>query len=190
MTSADQLPYAGTTVRLRDVTLAEADLLDRWNAELEPGSFNDFGTRERIDREPLMAGKPLRNEHNGALVIERIEDGTPVGAVSYRKVMYGPPPDSDAWQLGIDLPLETRGRGYGTEAQRLVADWLFATTPVNRVEAATDIDNVPEQRALEKAGYVREGVLRGAQFRAGAYHDLVYYSRLRSDPKGDQSSVK
>jgi hypothetical protein len=26
------------------------------------------------------------------------------------------------------------------------------------------------------------GVLRGAQFRAGAYHDLVVYSRLRSDP--------
>ena len=53
---------------------------------------------------------------------------------------------------------------------------------MNRIEASTDVTNVPEQRALEKAGFVREGVLRGAQFRAGAHHDMVGYSRLRSDP--------
>ncbi len=43
------------------------------------------------------------------------------------------------------------------------------------------MENLPEQRSLEKAGYVREGIQRGAQFRAGAYHDLVTYSRLRDD---------
>ena len=36
-------------------------------------------------------------------------------------------------------------------------------------------------RALERAGYHREGVLRGAQWRAGAWHDLVLYARLRGD---------
>ena len=181
MSDTDRLPFSGRVVRLRDVTLDDAALIDRWNSELEPGSFNDFGPRAPMPREPLLGGTPLRNEHNGSLIIERIEDGAAVGAISYRKVMYGPPPESDAWQLGIDLPAETRGHGYGTEAQRLLAEWLFATTHVNRVEAATDIENVAEQRSLEKAGYTRDGVLRGAQFRAGAYHDLVYYSRLRDD---------
>ena len=175
------LPFEGKRVRLRDVRLEDADLLDQWNAALEPGSFNDFGPRAPTDRDALARG-PLRNERNGLLIIERIEDSQPVGTIAYRKVGYGPPPDSDAWQLGIDLAAEARGQGYGTEAQRLLADWLFSTTPVNRVEAATDIANVAEQRSLEKAGYVREGVLRGSQFRAGAYHDLAYYSRLRSDP--------
>jgi len=174
------LPFERGRIRLRDVTLADADLLDLWNGELEPGSFNDFGPRPPIDRKALARG-PLRNDRNGMLVIERTADGSAVGTIGYRRVGYGPPPDSDAWQLGIDLPPETRGRGYGTEAQRLLADWLFATTPANRVEAATDIDNLAEQRSLEKAGYARDGVLRGAQFRGGAYHDLVYYSRLRSD---------
>jgi RimJ/RimL family protein N-acetyltransferase len=175
------LPFDGPRVRLRDVRLEDADLIDEWNAALEPGSFNDFGPRAPTDRDALARG-PLRNERNGLLIIERIADGVAVGTIGYRKTGYGPPPDSDAWQLGIDLPAETRGHGYGTEAQRLLADWLFATTPVNRVEAATDIDNVSEQRSLEKAGYTRDGVMRGAQFRAGTYHDLVYYSRLRADP--------
>ena len=61
-------------------------------------------------------------------------------------------------------------------------DWLFANTSLNRVEAQTDLENVPEQRSLEKAGFIREGIARGAQFRAGAHHDLVTYSRLRADP--------
>ncbi len=95
--------------------------------------------------------------------------------------VYGPSPMSDAWQIGIELVPEGRGQGFGTEAQRLVADYLFATSEVNRVEASTDVDNRPEQRSLEKAGYSREGVARGAQFRGGAYHDLVYYARLRED---------
>jgi RimJ/RimL family protein N-acetyltransferase len=72
--------------------------------------------------------------------------------------------------------------GYGTEAQRQVAAYLFDTTSVNRVEASTDVENLPEQRSLEKAGFRREGVQRGAQFRAGGFHDLIVYSRLRDDP--------
>ena len=52
---------------------------------------------------------------------------------------------------------------------------------MNRIEAQTDVDNIAEQRSLEKAGFVREGTARGAQFRAGAYHDLVTYSILRGE---------
>jgi RimJ/RimL family protein N-acetyltransferase len=97
-------------------------------------------------------------------------------------VRYGPNLESDAWNIGIELIPEARGRGHGTEAQRLLAAWLFANTTLNRVEASTDVENVPEQRSLEKAGYVREGIQRRAQYRAGGYHDLVTYSRLRDDP--------
>jgi len=40
---------------------------------------------------------------------------------------------------------------------------------------------VAEQRALEKANFLREGIARHAQFRAGQWRDLVVYSRLRGD---------
>ena len=52
---------------------------------------------------------------------------------------------------------------------------------MERLEASTDVDNAAEQRALDKAGFTREGVLRSAQFRDGTFHDLVLYSRLRGD---------
>ena len=175
------LPYSGDRVRLRDVTLADADMVDAWNAQIEHGSFNDFGHREPLPREALAKG-PLRNDRNGMLIVESVV-GEPIGTVGWRRVtVYGPSPTSDAWQIGIELIPAARGQGLGVEAQRLVADYVFAATDLNRVEASTDVDNLAEQRALKKAGYHFEGVMRGAQFRAGAYHDLAYDSRLRSDP--------
>lgn len=170
-------------VRLRDVTLADADLLDAWAADPAlQGGFNDFGqTHDPTPRDVLEKG-PLRNERNGVLIIERLADGAPIGTVGWHRVSYGPNAESSAWNFGIDIIPDARGQGLGSDAQRLLAAWLFEHTEAHRVEASTDIENIAEQRALEKAGFTREGVARGAQFRAGRHRDVVTYARLRSDP--------
>ncbi len=171
----------GLGVRLRDLTLDDADLLDSWATPESKGSFNDFGMpHSPTDRDALTRG-PMRNEHNGMLIVERVADGEPIGTVSWHLERYGPNEESGAWNIGIALVPDARGRGYGTEAQRLAADFLFATTTLHRVEASTDIENLAEQRSLEKAGFIREAVLRGVQYRAGTWHDLVNYARLRDD---------
>lgn len=121
----------------------------------------------------------LVGEDRGALIVEVVDGGVAIGSVSWHAERYGPNPESTAWNIGINLIPEGRGHGFGGEAQRLLADRLFATTDANRVEAMTDVENHAEQRSLEKAGFTREGVLRGAQFRAGAWHDIVVYSILR-----------
>jgi RimJ/RimL family protein N-acetyltransferase len=157
----------------------DADMLDAWRSER--GGFNDFGQApDPINREALAKG-PLRNERNGLLIVEVVADGRPIGSVSWHSEMYGPNPESSVLNFGIELLPDERGQGYGTEAQALLVDLLFETTPTYRVEASTDIDNIAEQRSLEKVGLHRDGVFRKVQFRAGAYHDLVVYSRLRDD---------
>jgi RimJ/RimL family protein N-acetyltransferase/SAM-dependent methyltransferase len=176
------LPIAGSRVRLRDVVPGDADLIDSWTSPEAHGEFNDFGLPPSpIDRDALARG-PLRNEQKGELLVERLDDDRPIGRVSWHRVGYGPNDGSAAWNMGISLLPDARGHGYGPEAQRLLADFLLATTSFDRVEASTDVENVAEQRALEKAGFIREGVLRGVQLRAGRRHDLVSYARLRSDP--------
>ncbi len=107
-------------------------------------------------------------------------DDVPIGTVQWRPVPYGPGPGSLAFDIGISLRPDAQGRGHGSRAQALLVDYLFATTSVHRLTASTDVDNVAEQKALLRAGFQVEGVLRGAQWRAGAFHDLVLYSRLRS----------
>jgi RimJ/RimL family protein N-acetyltransferase len=104
-----------------------------------------------------------------------------VGSLTWHEVWYGPTTGSRAWNIGIGLAPIARGRGVGSAAQRMLAEHLFATSDVSRVEASTDVTNEPEQRALERAGFTREGVLRQAQQRADGQHDLYSYSILRSD---------
>jgi len=104
-----------------------------------------------------------------------------VGLVSWNAVTHGPPAAARCWNVGIVLLPEARNRGIGTAAQRALAAYLFEVTPVMRLEATTLVGNVAERRALEKAGFTAEGVLRSATFVGGAWRDVAIYSRLRTD---------
>ncbi|MFG2843725.1 GNAT family N-acetyltransferase [Kitasatospora sp. NPDC048296] len=95
----------------------------------------------------------------------------------------GPRPAASYWSIGAQLMPQARGRGIGTQAQRLLVDYLFAYTPVMRLEADTEAGNLAEQRVLEKLGFTREGVHRAMNFRGGQWRDMVYYSLLRTDPR-------
>ena len=156
-------------VLLRQVTAADLPLLDAWRGDpLAEGEFNDFGLA------------PTRSTVEGNhLLVEA--DGEPIGTVSWQEVRYGPNDESRAVNIGIALIPDARGKGHGAVAQRMLARYLFSTTPVNRVEASTDVENIAEQKSLERAGFIREGVLRGAQFRSGSWHDMVGYACLRDE---------
>jgi RimJ/RimL family protein N-acetyltransferase len=106
-----------------------------------------------------------------------------VGSLSAHAVWYGPTPGSRALNIGIGLAEEHRGQGIGAIAQRLLAEELHAGGTV-RVEASTDVENIAEQRALAKAGYVLEGTLRLAQARRDGLHDLQVWAHVRAPHSG------
>lgn len=158
---------AGRLVDLRPLLPGDAEEL---TAPGMTGGFNELGP---VD--PELA----RDDFQRAAVTTK--DGALIGSVSWHVVRYGPNRESRAWNIGINLFPDARGHGYGAEAQRLLAEQLVATTDIDRIEASTDVDNRAEQRALEKAGFTRDGLVRKAQFRAGERHDLVVYSLLRDE---------
>ena len=159
-------------VRLRPPTPDDGRFLARMASAEVAGEFNYFGADvDRLTAADVGAGR---------MIIE-LEDGTLVGDLGWFGVPYGPNWRSVAWRIGCTMDVPYRGRGYGSRAQRLLAEHLFATTSSNRVEADTDVENLAEQRALERAGFTRDGVVRGGQYRGGRWHDLLLYSLLRSD---------
>ena len=91
------------------------------------------------------------------------------------------------FEIGIALFPEHRGHGIGTEAQRQLVRYLFEVTPAHRIQAGTEADNLAEQRALEKVGFAREGVMKGLYFRAGRCRDSVLYGLTRDDLDGIES---
>ena len=124
--------------------------------------------------------RPSRLDGDGALVVTESEIGV-AGDVSWHWTQWGPNPGSRCPMIGIWLRRAARGRGIGRTAQSQLAALFFAHTTTNRVEAHTDVENVAEQRALEAAGFTREGLVRGGQWRDGAYHDGYLYAIVRGD---------
>lgn len=165
-------------VRLRPVRESDLPALAPPSAEEDPFGF--FGYRPNNALTRRFAETGMLTPDTGTLAVEDA-DGTLIGHVGWNTVQHGPSPTARALNVGILLFPAHRGRGYGSEAQRHLASYLFETTLIERLEAGTDVENVAEQRALEKAGFSREGVLRHAQYRAGSWHDVVLYSRLRGD---------
>ena len=167
------------SVRLRGLLESDLDLLTaNETPEADPWNCFEIGASNRFHRR--FADNGGIAEDTGMLAVETTE-GVLVGSVSWFTVQHGPSAACRAINIGISLFAEHRGRGYGSMAQRQLADYLFSTRLVERVEAGTDVENRAERRALDKAGFSQEGVLRHAQYRAGDWRDVVLYSRLRGD---------
>ena len=168
----------GDLVTLRPVTEDDlAWLASLRNSPAASGLHEWHGWTDPQRRRRQWAESGLLGDDGGTLIV--LHDTDRVGHVSWRTVKTGP--TAFGWAIAVGLAPDFRGRGYGSEAQRLLARYLFAHTQVNRIEATTEITNVAEQRALEKAGFTREGILRGTTFRQGRWHDHVIYSVLRDE---------
>jgi [ribosomal protein S5]-alanine N-acetyltransferase len=166
-----------------DLTLRafqEEDLgfLDRLDSDPAAlGAFEWFGFRDVRSRRRRWERDGFVGPDSTALAVVA-GDGRVIGTVSWKEVHRGGSPGT-CFEIGAALLPEHRGRGLGTAAQRLLVDHLFRFTTVHRLEAGTDADNRAEQKALERVGFTREGVLRQVAFRDGAWRDCVLYSLLR-----------
>jgi len=160
--------------------VAESDLPVIYRLTSEPeatGEHEWFGWQDPWHYRRRWEADGMLGEDGGVLMVGH-EDEV-LGFVSWSKRRTAR--TSFCWNMGIALLPEARGHGYGTAAQRELVRYLFLHTQVNRIEASTEIGNLAEQRALEKAGFTREGVMRGAGFQGGRWHDGAVYSVLRSE---------
>ena len=167
------------TVELIPVDEGGLRVLERLTQDPDStGEFAWFGWSDPRRYRRRWAEDGLLGDDGGFLLVVR---GTErLGFVNWRRRPLTP--GAFAWEIGIALAPEARGHGHGTLAQQLLVRYLFAHTTAHRIEAATEADNLAEQRALEKAGFTREGVRRATGWRAGAWRDGVIYSILRTDP--------
>ncbi|MGW1681317.1 GNAT family N-acetyltransferase [Saccharopolyspora sp. NPDC002376] len=160
---------------VREDDLAELEWLINEPETTAPYNWWGWQKPDRMTKRWEESG--LLGDEQGVL-LAIVEDEL-VGFVSWHRVETGP--SSHCFDIGVNLQPDSRGRGYGTEAQRLLVQYLFAHTQVNRLQAGTELANAAEQRALEKIGFIREGVLRAYTYRNGRWRDCVLYSLLREE---------
>ena len=83
--------------------------------------------------------------------------------------------------VGYWVRTSATGRGVAPVAVRLLSDWAFANTDLQRLEIVVALGNERSLRVAEKTGAVREGILRSKIRVFDRFYDAVIYSILRGD---------
>ncbi len=119
----------------------------------------------------------LERREDVVLAIETAE-GVHIGNVGLHRIDWR---NRNA-ELGIAIGERSYwNQGYGTDAIRTLLGLAFREMNLHRVFLRVDADNARGIRCYEKAGFRREGVLREAVFKEGAYHDQYIMSILQSE---------
>ena len=83
-------------------------------------------------------------------------------------------------ELGYYLAEEYWGRGIMTEAIRQLCGIVFDTTDILRIYAEPFAYNTGSRRALEKAGFALEGIMKNNAVKNGKVLDMALYSLTRN----------
>ena len=86
---------------------------------------------------------------DGGWFVTLADDGRVVGDCG----TAGPPDDEGRQEIGYGLAAPFRGQGLGTEAVRVMADWLADLPGVRALTAEVEVGNDASRRLLERLGF-------------------------------------
>jgi ribosomal-protein-alanine N-acetyltransferase len=163
---------------------------------LRPFEADDVEDVYAYSRDPEFARylpsvpQPYEREHSEQFVAQAmvtdwnvrpqwaiVLDGRVIGSINTRFAPYAAPHA----ELGYGISRDWWGRGITTEAARALADWLFSTFDLVRVEATADERNAGSRRVMEHLGMRHEGTFRLRRNDRGTPANEVMYAVLRSE---------
>ena len=171
---------AGDRVRLRGVR--EDDLPTLAKAEMDAGILVTLADRvvppsEAAAKERIAKWSANEDDRLGFAIETLDEPSVLVGHVG----MWGWQTKDRCATIGIALGREHIGRGYGTDAMRVIVSYGFRELGLHRIQLGGSPFNPAGIRAYEKAGFAEEGRRREAVWHDGRWYDEVLMSVLERE---------
>ncbi len=160
-------------MNLRIIEREDLSLVKKWVNDLEfAGEYEEISQETKADLE-----KQYDQLTEGQWFFVEKKDGSRIGYVAHYTV------SGKLTEIGYSLVPSERGKGYGTEAIKIVVDYLFLSKDIVRIQANTDPRNAASQRVLEKAEFEKEGIMRKSFFCRGEWRGTTLFSILREEWK-------
>lgn len=173
------LALSGPTLRVRLPRADDAEALFREASDEEVTRWFSWGPYETLAQAQAYLAQLPAQRASGAqldLVVERL-DGGPIGISGLSEFS---PRDRRA-TIGTWLGRTWWGTGANRESKALMCHLGFAVLGLERLGSYTSVDHTRSQRALQRLGFEREGVLRGFHRHGERVLDVVVLGLLRSD---------
>lgn len=178
----EDLALTGPTLRVRIPRESDAAALFEHASDPEVTRWFSWGPYSaETEARSYLARLPAQRNRGEQLdlVVEHLRAG-PIGitglgelAVRDRRAVIG------SW-----LGRAWWGTGANQEAKALMCHLAFELLGLDRLGAYSDVEHARSQRALERLGFLREGVLRGYHRHGDRPLDVVVFGLLRAEWEG------
>lgn len=173
----------GEKVALRPMEPEEVSLIHAWanNPDVLPFWYGEKKTLDQIKGDWKHHYFSDNNPYSGrcfAILLGKNPVGKPIGMINYNRI------DRISRSVDIDMIIgqaKNWGQGYGSDALKTFARYLFERFDLNRIWLGAYVYNKRAIKAYEKAGFKREGVLREDALVAGKFVDTVVLSLLQRE---------
>lgn len=118
-----------------------------------------------------------KNAEHYSFAIERISDGQYIGGCGINALDW----KNSVATVGIFLGRSFLSQGYGTDAMKVLVNFIFSEMNIHKVILHVFAFNVRAIKSYEKAGFKIEGTLRSQIFRDGKYHDEIIMGILKEE---------
>ena len=177
----------GSNIILRPITAADAAAMFASLADAESmrltgtqGSFSYDQVRQHCQR---IEGADDRADY----AITRKDDSTYIGETVLNNIDW----ENRSANYRIALAEQRLfGKGFGTEATRLILDYGIRTLGLHRIELEVYDFNPRARYVYEKVGFVQEGVRRDVLLWEGTYHSAIVMSILSDEYKKRAASIE
>ena len=162
----------------RDLRFASRTFLEPWEPSWRVDELSRVSFIARISRYE-------RDYADGATVpyfLFRKSDDQILGGLTIGYIRRGA---AQSCMIGYWMGETHAGQGYMKEAMAAIVPHIFQRMALHRIEAACIPDNTRSIHLLEKAGFHREGYLRGYLQINGTWRDHLLFARLKEDRAED-----
>ena len=176
------ITLTGKHVRLEPMTEAHIPALTEIGAGRDFWHFMLYGDMKTEADMRNWVRDILSRVNDVPFVAVHLESGRVAGATRYLNIM---PRDRGLEIGGTWYGLDFQRTAVNTECKYLLLRHAFETLGAIRVQLKTDSRNVRSQKAIERIGGVKEGVLRNHMLLPdGTIRHSVFYSILDSEWEG------
>lgn len=169
----------GEHIYLSPVCTEEVDSYLKWmNDEAVAVNFGQFPKVVSSKSDMKWLYEPGIDMHRYAMVL--LEGDVLIGSISLHNIDHL---NRNAF-IGIFIgEAEHRGKGYGTEAVRLILNYGFKTMNLHNIMLTVHADNYGGIGCYKKAGFQEVGRMREWIFKDGKYVDKLYMGIMEHEFK-------
>ena len=165
----------GSRLYLSPISINDEDAKKflKWMNEDVAKNFDQYNRIVSSKDDLIWLYEPPNDMHRYAIVLH--EQDVLIGSVSIHNINHL---NRNAF-IGIFIgEEECRGKGYGTEAVRLILNYGFMTLNLHNIMLTVHADNSAAIACYKKVGFREEGRLREWVYKDGIYVDKIYMGIL------------